>query len=379
MSESTTGRDGRPDASRPAAAPAGRAAAAPTAHNNRHSEAGSAYAAAGVDLDRGYEVVRRIGASVAATNRPGVMGAIGGFGGLFDLKAAGYTDPILVSGTDGVGTKLMLAFETGIHNTVGIDAVAMCVNDVVAGGAEPLFFLDYIAIPTADPDVVEQIVAGIAAGCHESGCALIGGETAEMNDLYEEGTYDIAGFCVAAVERDAMITGDKVRPGDVLIGLPSSGPHSNGFSLLRKIFFKDNDFTVDSRIDGLARPLGEELLEPTALYVRPVLDLAREVDIHGMANITGGGFYENLPRMAAAPVGFAIESGSWPIPPIFDVTQRVGSLTDAEMFNVFNMGIGFVIAVDPTDVVSAQAALNDAGQPSFVIGAVTDGDGVVLS
>ncbi|MCI5825544.1 MAG: phosphoribosylformylglycinamidine cyclo-ligase [Arcanobacterium sp.] len=347
------------------------------------SVAGAAYAAAGVDLERGYEVVRRIRSSVDSTRRPGMMGGIGGFGGMFDLKAAGYHDPVLVSGTDGVGTKLFLAFQTGIHSTVGIDAVAMCVNDVIAQGAEPLFFLDYVAIPTAEPTVVADIVHGIATACAESGCALVGGETAEMNDLYEAGTYDIAGFCVAAVERTKMITGAATQPGDVLLGLPSSGPHSNGYSLLRKVFFKDHDFTVDSLLPELATltspsgsplPLGEVLLTPTTLYVQPVLALLRSgISPHGMANITGGGFFENIPRMNG-DLSYHIQLGSWPELPIFPLVQSLSGLQRNAMFNVFNMGIGFVLALAPDDVPAAQEVLRTAGTESYVIGTVSAGE-----
>ncbi|MCI7551973.1 MAG: phosphoribosylformylglycinamidine cyclo-ligase [Actinomycetaceae bacterium] len=341
--------------------------------------AAAAYAEAGVDLERGYEVVRRIKDDVAATRRPGVMAGIGGFGGLFDLSSLKYREPVLVSGTDGVGTKLFLAFQTGIHTTVGIDAVAMCVNDVIVQGAEPLFFLDYIAIPKADPQIVSSIVHGIAGACSESGCALIGGETAEMNDLYEPGSYDIAGFCVAAAEKSELITGSDLRAGDVLLGLASSGPHSNGYSLLRKVFFEDHSYTIDSKLNDLDRPLGVELLEPTRLYVQPILALLDSgIRTHGMANITGGGFYENIPRMNHA-YGYSIELGSWPRMPIFDVIARESNLGTEELHNVFNMGIGFVLALDPADVDGAQQSLASQGVDSYVIGRVTEGSGVTLT
>ncbi|WP_124054068.1 phosphoribosylformylglycinamidine cyclo-ligase [Arcanobacterium ihumii] len=348
--------------------------------NSEHTPqvaAASAYAAAGVDLERGYEVVRRIRSDVAATKQPGVMGGIGGFGGMFDLSSRGYREPVLVSGTDGVGTKLFLAFQTGIHHTIGIDAVAMCVNDVVVQGAQPLFFLDYLAIPKADPQIVSQIVHGVSVACQETDCALVGGETAEMNDLYESDTYDIAGFCVAAVEKSEIITGEKVKPGDVLLGLASSGPHSNGYSLLRKIFFVNNDFTVDSQIKGLDRSLGEELLTPTKLYVRPIMQLLKKVRPHGMANITGGGFFENIPRMNGE-LGYEIQLGSWPSLPIFDVVTRYGELSETELYNVFNMGIGFVIALDPADVKAAQSVLRASNTESYVMGKVTESGGVSL-
>ncbi len=385
--------------------------ATPSHEHTPASVAGSAYAEAGVDLERGYEVVRRIRTDVSSTQRPGVMGGIGSFGGMFDLASLGYKEPVLVSGTDGVGTKLMLAFETGINTTVGIDAVAMCVNDVIAQGAEPLFFLDYIAIPKAEPNVVADIVHGIAEGCRKTGTALIGGETAEMNDLYEDGTYDIAGFCVAAVERSRIITGENTTPGDVLIGLPSSGPHSNGYSLLRKVFFKDNDFTASTPMRSIItkifgettddaastysscneaerttvaadsfgeQTLGEALLTPTTLYVKPILSLLRSgVTPHGMANITGGGFFENIPRMNA-DLGYEIALGSWPQLPIFDVVRTLSKLDRDAMYNVFNMGIGFVLAVAPSDVEAAQEALNHAEMPSYVIGRVSESGGVTL-
>ncbi|NLI03956.1 MAG: phosphoribosylformylglycinamidine cyclo-ligase [Actinomycetaceae bacterium] len=347
------------------------------AEHHAQSVAGAAYAQAGVSLDRGYEVVRRIRDDVAGTARPGVMGGIGGFGGMFDFAALGYREPVLVSGTDGVGTKLMLAFDTGIHTTIGIDAVAMCVNDVIAQGAQPLFFLDYLALPVAEPQLVADIVHGVARACKESNCALIGGETAEMNDLYAPGTYDIAGFCVAAVEKSEIITGEKTAPGDVLLGLASSGPHSNGYSLLRKIFFKDHDYDVDTRFTELGETaLGQALLTPTKLYVRPVLALLDAgVDIHGMANITGGGFYENLVRING-DLGYEIKRGSWPILPIFDLVARLGELDEETMFNVFNMGIGYVIALPASEVERARQILAENDADSYVIGQVTESGGV---
>ncbi|MDY5584381.1 MAG: phosphoribosylformylglycinamidine cyclo-ligase [Arcanobacterium sp.] len=335
--------------------------------------AASAYAAAGVSLERGYEVVRRIKDDVASTRRPGVLGSIGGFGAMFDLASRGYREPVLVSGTDGVGTKLFLAFQTGIHNTIGIDAVAMCVNDVVVQGAQPLFFLDYLALPKAEPSLVADIVAGIAQACRETDCALIGGETAEMNDLYEEGTYDIAGFCVAAAEKAKLVDGSKVQPGDVLIGLPSSGPHSNGYSLLRKIFFRDHGLNATDSIPELEQPIGEALLEPTRLYVRQALAVLEEVEVHGMAHITGGGFYENIPRMNGA-LRYEIKLGSWPKLPIFDVIAKYGELATEELFNVFNMGIGFVFAVAPEDVLRTQSILDAIGEKSYVIGKIFAAD-----
>ena len=310
-----------------------------------HQRPADHYKEAGVDLERGYEVVRRIKDDLARTQRPGVVDSLGRFGGVFDLASLQYKDPVLVSGTDGVGTKIYLAFEMDKHDTVGIDLVAMCVNDVVVQGAEPLFFLDYLALHEADPTLVSELVSGIATGCANSGCALIGGETAEMNDLYAPGHYDLAGFAVGACEREDLIDGSKVQAGDVLIGLSSSGFHSNGYSLLRKIYFKDHNYSCDSTFDELDESLGEALLRPTTLYVKPVLSLLHTLKPHGMAHITGGGFYENLPRMTSNQVGYQIKRGSWEEDLSLNSTRRLGGLDDREMFNIFNMGIGFVIAV----------------------------------
>ncbi len=347
--------------------------------NDRLPQATAAdrYREAGVDIEAGYEVQRRIKADVASTRRPGVLTDVGGFGGLFDLSVLGaYDEPVLVSGTDGVGTKLFLAFETQKHDSIGIDVVAMCVNDVLVQGAEPLFFLDYLALHQADPALVQAIVSGVAAGCKESGCALIGGETAEMNDLYAPAHYDIAGFSVGIVEKSKVITGDEVKAGDVLLGLSSSGVHSNGFSLLRKVFFKDAGYTMDTVPDGWDKSISEELLTPTRLYVKPVLKLLETIRPHGMAHVTGGGFYENLPRMSQQAFSYVVKKDSWPILPIFTLTAEVGGLSEEEMFNVFNMGIGFVLALDPEDVAAAQTVLADMGQASYVIGNVEVGQGV---
>lgn len=334
------------------------------------------YAEAGVNIEAGYEVQRLIRQDLAKTWRIGADSDIGGFGGLFDLSALGaYKEPVLVSGTDGVGTKLFLAFMLDKHDTVGQDAVAMCVNDVLVQGAEPLFFLDYLALSEAKPGLVAELVSGVAGACRESGCALIGGETAEMNDLYAPGHYDIAGFATGIVEKSQMITGEKVKPGDLLLGLPSSGVHSNGFSLLRKVFFKDHNYTVHSEFPELEQPLGLELLTPTRLYVRPVLPVLKQVQVHGMSHITGGGFFENIPRMTSNDVDFVIQKGSWEIPAIFDLTERVGELSRREMFNVFNMGIGFVMAIAEEDLAKTQTILSESGQDSFVIGQVTAPEG----
>lgn len=346
--------------------------------HKQKSEAAQRYREAGVDLDSGYEVVRQIQKDVASTERPGSLPSMGRFGGLFDLSSLGYKEPVLVSGTDGVGTKLMLAFEMNRHDTIGIDAVAMCVNDVLVQGAEPLYFLDYVALPKVEPAKVAAIVSGIAAGCRETNCALIGGETAEMNGLYAPGHYDIAGFAVGVAEKSRLITGEKLKEGDVLLGLPSSGCHSNGFSLLRKIFFKDHAYTMDSTFPKLEKPLGETLLTPTRLYVKPILALLKEVEPHAMCHITGGGFYENIPRMSDQNFNYSIQKGTWPIPPIFKVVQQVSGMTEPELFNIFNMGIGFMIALDPKDVASAQETLKKAGQDSYIVGRVEAGEGVTF-
>lgn len=329
------------------------------------------YKDAGVDLERGYEVQRRIKDDLAATERTGALSSLGHFGGMFNLSKLGtHMQPILVSGTDGVGTKLLLAMEMNVHDTVGQDLVAMSVNDVLVQGAEPLFFLDYLALHEADPALVADLVHGVAAACRESGCALIGGETAEMNDLYAPGHYDMAGFAVGIVEQADLITGEDLKVGDALLGLPSTGVHSNGFSLLRKIYFKDHDYTVDSRFPELEQTLGETLLTPTRLYVKPVLTLLNRIKPHGMCHITGGGFYENLPRMSEHNFTYRIQPETWPMLPIFPLTAKIGGLSTEEMFNIFNMGIGFVIALPQEQVTLAQKILQDAGQASYVIGEV---------
>ncbi len=331
------------------------------------------YKEAGVDLEAGYDSVRRIKSHVARTKTTGAIDSIGAFGGMFDLKAAGMEDPVLVSGTDGVGTKLMLAFEMDKHDTIGIDGVAMCVNDVLVQGASPLFFLDYIAVGKNHPEVIEQIVKGVADGCVQSECALIGGETAEMPDMYDENHYDLAGFCVGGVDRKNLLTNEKVKEGDVLIGLPSTGVHSNGFSLVRKVLFKDNHLDPKQTFEELDnRRLGDVLLEPTAIYVKPVKHLFGKADLHGMAHITGGGFFENIPRMLKDGQGVSIDLSSFPRPAIFDFIQKRSNISDQEMYNVFNMGIGFVIAADPSEAEKIQDLLAKAGSKSYVIGKVTD-------
>lgn len=336
------------------------------------------YEKAGVNLEAGYEVVRRIKKHVASTARTGVMGTIGAFGGMFDLSALNVKEPVLVSGTDGVGTKLKLAFETDRHDTIGIDAVAMCVNDVLAQGAEPLLFLDYVAVGRNEPRKIEAIVAGVAEGCRQAGCALIGGETAEMPGMYADGEYDIAGFTCGVVEKSQLIDGSKVAVGDSLVGIASSGVHSNGFSLVRKI-------VADARLDlkrsypALGdRPLGEVLLTPTRIYVKQVLEVIRSCQVHGISHITGGGFDENIPRILRPGQGIAIEEGTWEILPVFRFLEEHGGIPHREMFNIFNMGIGMVIALDPAEAPKAISLLREQGEQAWVIGRVTDEEGVVI-
>ena len=337
------------------------------------------YREAGVDLEAGYESVRRIKSHVARTKTMGAIDSIGAFGGMFDLSKYGFQEPVLVSGTDGVGTKLMIAFEADKHDTIGIDAVAMCVNDVLVQGALPMFFLDYIAAGKNHPQVIEQIVKGVADGCVQAECALIGGETAEMPDMYDEHHYDLAGFCVGAVDRSRLLDGQKIAAGDVLIGLPSSGCHSNGFSLIRKVLLKDAKLDLQATFEELGgKTLAEELLTPTRIYVKAIKHLLDKVDIKGMSHITGGGFYENVPRMLKEGQGVRIDLNSYPSKPIFDLIARCGNIGKQEMCNVFNMGIGFILAVDPGDVEKVQQLLAEIDEPSYVIGEVTDTGSVDL-
>ncbi|MBC1925616.1 phosphoribosylformylglycinamidine cyclo-ligase [Listeria innocua] len=331
----------------------------------------NAYSKAGVDVDAGYQVVERIKKHVARTERMGAMGALGSFGGMFDLSSLNLKEPVLVSGTDGVGTKLLLAIEADKHDTIGIDCVAMCVNDILAQGAEPLFFLDYIATGKTDPVKMEQIVKGVADGCEQAGAALIGGETAEMPDMYGADDYDLAGFTVGAVEKKKLITEGAVKAGDTLIGIPSSGIHSNGYSLVRKIFFKDNDFKLNEAFTELDVSLVEELLKPTRIYVKPVLEVLKAVDVHGITHVTGGGFVENLPRMLTNDLAVKVELGSWPVLPIFDLMKKYGQLSELEMYEIFNMGIGMVLAVAKEDVEKTLEVLVQNGEAAYVIGEVT--------
>ena len=337
------------------------------------------YEKAGVNLEAGYEVVRRIKSHVASTSRPGVMGNIGSFGGMFDLSALNVKEPVLVSGTDGVGTKLKLAFAMDKHDTIGIDAVAMCVNDVLAQGAEPLIFLDYVAVGHNEPAKIEAIVAGVAEGCRQAGCALVGGETAEMPGMYSDGEYDIAGYTTGVVEKSRLIDGTKVKAGDVLVGIASSGVHSNGFSLVRKVF-SDNAldlFKVYPELDAV-KTLGEVALTPTRIYVKQVLDVIRNCDVHGVAHITGGGFDENIPRILREGQGIEIEEGSWEILPIFHFLEKYGRIAHREMFNIFNMGIGMVLALDASEADKAIEILKSHGEKASVIGRVTATEGVVI-
>ncbi len=336
------------------------------------------YEKAGVNLEAGYEVVRRIKSHVKSTNRPGVMGNIGAFGGMFDLASLGYKEPILVSGTDGVGTKLKIAFEIDKHDTIGIDAVAMCVNDVLAQGAEPMFFLDYVAVGHNEPAKIEAIVASVAEGCRQAGCALIGGETAEMPGMYGGGEYDIAGFTCGVVERAKLIDGSKVKVGDVLVGIASSGVHSNGFSLVRKIV-SDNGFDLKAPHADLGdKPLGEVLLTPTRIYVKQVLEVIRECDVHGISHITGGGFDENIPRILSEGQGVEVTEGSWEILPVFHFLEKYGKVAHREMFNIFNMGIGMVIALDESEAAKAIEILTKHGEKASIIGRIVEGEGVTI-
>lgn len=351
------------------------------------------YEKAGVSLEAGYDVVRRIKKHVASTDRIGVMGNIGSFGGMFDLSALKVKEPVLVSGTDGVGTKLKLAFAMDKHDTIGIDAVAMCVNDVLAQGAEPLVFLDYVAQGKTRPEVVEQIVAGVAEGCRQAGCALVGGETAEMPGMYAEGEYDIAGYTTGVVEKSLLIDGSKVQVGDVLLGIASTGVHSNGFSLVRKIFSDNNldlhrvypELDGSVSVDGdpskprtVGQPLGLIALTPTRIYVRQVLDVIRSVDVHGVAHITGGGFDENIPRILRPGQGIRVREGSWEILPIFGFLEKWGGIDHREMFNIFNMGIGMVLALSAEDAPKAAEILASHGDKAVIIGEITDKEGVEI-
>lgn len=327
------------------------------------------YRDAGVDIDAGDQAVERIKAMVSRTHNASVLAGLGSFGALFGLGLQGIAEPVLVSGTDGVGTKIKLAMQLDRHDTVGTDLVAMCVNDVLAQGARPLFFLDYLALNKVVPEKVELLVSGIVAGCMQAECALIGGETAEMSDLYGVDEYDMAGFAVGIVDRQKIITGDKVEEGDVLIGLPSSGIHSNGYTLVRKIFSPENGYDFNAVLPGLDRPLGEVLLTPTRIYVKPVLKLMELYPVTGLAHITGGGLTENVPRTIPEGLQAVIVEGSWQRPAIFSLMEEAG-VESREMYRTFNQGIGMVAVVRPTDAEAVQAALQEMGEASYVIGRV---------
>ena len=336
------------------------------------------YAAAGVDVTAGYKAVELMKAHVARTAVPGVLSGLGGFGGLFEPDLTGIRRPVLVSGTDGVGTKLKLAFLMDKHDTVGIDCVAMCANDVACSGARPLFFLDYIACGKNQPEKIASIVAGVAEGCVQAGCALIGGETAEMPGFYPVEEYDLAGFCVGLADYDNIVDSKNVRPGDALIGVKSSGVHSNGFSLVRKVF-DVSEKTVGRYYDELSKTLGEALLTPTKIYVKALRALMAAVSVHGISHITGGGYYENIPRMLPDGLQAVIEKAKVPVLPIFDLIQKTGNIPERDMFNTFNMGTGLVIAVAPEQADEAVRILHANGEEALILGEVAGGnEGVVL-
>ncbi|MGL4980579.1 MAG: phosphoribosylformylglycinamidine cyclo-ligase [Fusobacteriaceae bacterium] len=336
------------------------------------------YMESGVDLEAGYESVRRIKSHVARTAIKGSIDSLGAFGGMFDLSVLNLKEPVLVSGTDGVGTKLMLAFQMDKHDSIGIDAVAMCVNDVLVQGAFPLFFLDYIAVGKNHPAQIEAIVKGVADGCVSAECALIGGETAEMPGMYSNGHYDIAGFTVGAVEKSKLITGKNVIPGDVIIGLPSSGVHSNGFSLIRKII-EDKKLNLNNIYGKLEKNLGESLLEPTKIYVKAIKNLLNSVNPHAMCHITGGGFYENVPRILPSGCMAEFLIKNIETPEIFKILHEIGKVPMDEMYNVFNMGIGFMIVVDHNDVEKTLENLIAIGEKPSIIGHIKNGEGVQLT
>lgn len=330
------------------------------------------YKDSGVDIDKANSFVERIKPLIKSSTRKGVIGNIGSFGGLFHLDIEKYKNPVLVSATDGVGTKLRIAQMMGIHNTIGIDLVAMNVNDLIVQGAEPLFFLDYIATGKIDVDKSTQIVEGIVEGCIEAGCALIGGETAEMPGFYAEDEYDLAGFCVGVVEYDRIIDGSEIGVGDRIIGLTSNGVHSNGFSLVRKVFFDQERFSVTDRFDSLEGTLGEELLRPTKIYIKTLLNLIKNFSIRGIAHITGGGLIDNVPRILPERCKAVIARDSWDIPAIFRIIQEQGNVDMAEMLRVFNMGIGMTIVVDENDADEVMERLNGMGEPSYLIGTIEE-------
>lgn len=330
------------------------------------------YKDAGVDIDAGNALVDSIKPLVARTRRPEVMAGLGGFGGMFALPPDRYREPVLVSGTDGVGTKLRLAQITGIHDTIGIDLVAMCVNDVLVQGAEPLFFLDYFACGQLDTKLATDVIKGIADGCEQAGAALIGGETAEMPDMYADGDYDLAGFCVGAVERANIIDGSSIKAGDAVIGMASSGPHSNGYSLIRKVL----EIATVHEIEGVAA--ASTLMAPTRIYVKPILNLSGSVHIKGIAHITGGGITENIPRILADGLTAEIDTSSWQVPAVFEWLQQEGNIETAEMRRTFNCGIGMTVIVAEDDADETIASLNASGESAWRLGTITEGTGEVL-
>ena len=340
-----------------------------------------AYEEAGVSVEAGYEVVKRIKSHVARTNRPGVVGGIGGFGGLFDLASLGYKEPVLISGTDGVGTKLVVAKMANKHNTIGIDCVAMCVNDVICAGAKPLVFLDYIACGRNIPEKIAEIVKGVAEGCVQADCSLVGGETAEHPGMMPEEEYDLAGFTVGVVDKEKILSNETMKPGDVIIALPSTGVHSNGFSLVRKIFDIDGDpavlKTAPAELGG--KTLGEALLAPTKIYVKPVLKVLEEVDVKGISHITGGGFYENIPRSLKKGCCARIKKEDVRTPALFQLMQKTGNISEHDMFNTFNMGVGMVLTVPAEQADKALDILHANGEPeAYRLGVIAEGEGVEL-
>lgn len=330
------------------------------------------YKDAGVDVEAGYKSVRLMREHVQSTFRKEVLTDIGGFGGMFTLGGFNMKEPVLISGTDGVGTKLKIAFLEDKHTTVGIDCVAMCVNDIICNGAQPLFFLDYIACGKNVPEKIAQIVSGVAEGCRQAGCALIGGETAEMPGFYPDSEYDMAGFTVGVVDKEKIINGEKIQEGDLIVGLPSSGIHSNGYSLVRRIF-RPSEKNLNEYISKLGCTLGEELIKPTKIYVKEILELIDKVEIKGISNITGGGFIENIPR--CIPKGrnlcATIEEGTWPVLPVFDLMQQSGSVERMSMYNTFNMGIGMVLVIAPENLDNLMNAVHEMNETAYVIGKIT--------
>lgn len=339
---------------------------------------GLTYRDAGVDVEEGQRAVELMKQHVKTTFNKSVLTGLGGFGGLFKPDLTGLRSPVLVAGTDGVGTKLKLAFMTGRHETIGQDCVAMCVNDILCQGAKPLFFLDYIAAGRLQAERAAEIVGGIARGCQMADCALIGGETAEMPGFYPEGEYDVAGFALGIVDEAKIITGANIEAGDVIIGIASSGLHSNGYSLVRKLFFQELGMTVQDHLPGFSKSLGEVLLTPTKIYVKPVMKLIKEINVKGLVHITGGGFYENVPRILPGNVTAAIQLGTWEIPQLFKMIQEKGKIDEGEMYKTFNMGIGMMAVVRAQDAEGALEIIRGQGESAEIIGQIIEGDGQVM-